>query len=502
MMENQGNGSGSAEKAHRQAVSAHDIRNELQTILSTVDLFVEGAGDGASARQTAVNIRKAAERALDLVNGILTSARAEHDQSRQDNSAFHLGARATEIVERMQALAVKKGNELTIDANPFDSPVSGDPRLVDTVILNLLSNANKFTHGGRICLTIDQHVAPDGRDSLVTLSVEDTGEGIAEEKLQRLFLPYESGSARDGDASGFGIGTYAVAEAVKAMGGDIKVDSKPGIGSRFTATFSLPLAQEPAGMATEEPTDQGRDRATRTAKLLVVDDNEVNLDLFVKALSSEAETVTPAKSGDAALECLRSATAGYDLVLTDLNMPGTDGVALAIDLIRSKISSPPRIAALTAEADDSCLETCKALGMVAVIRKPVSPQDLRKRIESIIGAAHGTRAAMPEEVLDTSVTSELGEELGQEVAKTMMRRALDEASRVHASLAQAKGVFQDRNLIHSAIGSAGMTGLARLDHALRIVQAVSKFRPAGTAAFSAALGLLGDTIAETDGALD
>lgn len=499
MMNNQSKDSSFAERAHEQAVTAHDIRNELQTILASVDLFAESTDhDDASVRQSVDNIRNATERALDLANGLLTSARAEHDRSKETSSVFQVGARASEITERMRALATKNGNEIKVEINTFDNLLTGHSGLVDTIVQNLLGNANKFTRNGMICLTVSEDIAPDNQHCRVTLSVEDTGEGIAEEDLHRLFLPYESGSARNGDASGFGIGTYAVAEAVKAMGGDIEVDSKLGIGSRFTANFSLPLAEKDTSIDVHEPSAGRRDRTTRKPRLLVVDDNQINLDLFVKALSVEAETVTSATSGDAAVDCIRNANPPYVLVLTDLNMPETDGLALAIDLIRSGTSKLPLIAALTAEADDSCLEICKALGMVDVIRKPVRPHDLRKRIRNIWDSAELTRAATSWMVLDTSVTYELNEEFGQQVANKMMRRALEEAERLLSSLTVNKGKLPDRGVIHSAVGSAGMTGLSQLDHALRVVQAVSKVRSAESAAFSAAFYLLKDAIDKTD----
>ena len=499
MIDDQSNDSSFAETTHKQAVTAHDIRNELQTILASVDLFAECPGnEDTSVCQSMVNIRNATERALDLANGLLTSARAEHYRPKETLSVFQIGVRASEITERMKAIADKNKNKITVEIDTFDSLLTGNSSLVDTIVQNLLSNANKFTQNGTITLRISEDITPDNLHCLVTLSVEDTGKGIAEEDLHRLFKPYESRAASNSDASGFGIGTYAVAEAVRAMGGDIEVDTELGRGSRFTTTFSLPLAEKADGKRLHETEMDLHDPRTRKPRILVVDDNQVNLDLFVKALSAEAETVTSATSGDAALACVRTADIAYDLVLTDLNMPETDGLALAIELIRSEASKRPLVAALTAESDDSCLEACKAIGMLDLILKPVRPHVLRNRIRNILDTAERTRAATSWLVLDTSVTNELNEEFGQEATNKMMRRALEEAERLHSSLTENNGKSPDRNEIHSAVGSAGMTGLSQLDHALRIVQAVSKVRSVESAAFSAALGLLNDAIKTAD----
>ena len=492
MSHDHSNDAGSAATPHSQAIAAHDIRNELQTILAISDLVEEAGMDTLSATR----IGQAAERALTLVNGMLSATRAAHDSSKGARTVFRIGARVAEIADRMTPLAAANGDEISLEVSPPDRAVTGRIELIDTIVQNLLSNAIKFTSNGTIRINLQEDAAPVGQNNTVKLSVEDTGQGMSQDALARLFRPYGSGRTDIAEPEGFGIGTYAIGKAVKALGGTIEVESKVGEGSRFTVTFSLPVAEN--GEAQDSPHPRhGEDISTENARVLVVDDNPVNLDLFVKSLSGRVALVTPAQSGAAALEAVRNADIAYDLVLADLNMPETDGFALAIELVRSGIVAPCRIAALTADTDEDCWLACEAIGMTSIIQKPVRPEQLRKRVRDIIGACANQSVTGPREPLNARVADDLREEFGPEAARSMMRRALEEAEVLHSKLSQGSDQSPDRSLIHSAIGSSGMTGLARVDDALRVVQAISKIRGTGSAAFSAALAFLKEEIDQT-----
>ena len=396
----------------------------------------------------------------------------------------------------MTPLAARNGNDIALEVTAPDRAVMGRIDLIDTIVQNLLSNAIKFTSNGTIRVVLHDDTAPGGQDSTITLSVEDTGQGMSQDALAHLFEPYGNGRADIAKPKGFGIGTYAIGEAVKALGGTLDVESTVGVGSRFTITFSMPIAE---AEEVEDRSQPGQDAGASmmNARVLVVDDNPVNLDLFVKSLSGRVALVTPASSGAAALECVRTSDVAYDLVLADLNMPETDGFALAIELARLGNMAPCRIAALTADTDEECRLACEAIGTTSIIQKPVRPEKLRERVREIIGACASQGFTGPRDLLNARVADDLREEFGTQAATSMMRRALDEAERLHSKLSQATDHPPDRCLIHSAIGSAGMTGLARVDFALRVVQAISKIRETGSAAFSAALALLKEEITHT-----
>lgn len=480
------------------AVAAHDIRTELQSISAASCLLGEMPVK-TEAGQTSYTqiIEQAAERATRLVNDILNFARVEHERRATVEETFSPGERIAATAHRLEPVARRTGTVIEVRQGQPTKPVVGAANLIDTIVQNLLGNAIKFAPGGKVELSISEEAANDGKTCNISIVITDNGTGIADQEKDNIFKPFRGGQAGVSDQPGIGIGAFAVNEAVQTLNGKIEVDSTPGEGTSFCVEFALPFA-EPQQADKNSDADTSDDTVSLDgARLLVVEDNSINLELLLKLLSSAKASVDHVSSGQDALEHILAPDTEYDLILTDLNMPGIDGYALVCRLLAAEHEAPlPRIAALTGEATEDCKAACDALGIVAVLEKPIQPAKLRQRIRDILNAIPPAAPPSGYDILNPAMTTELQEDLGKEKTLELRCRALDEAQRLHASICAHDPPLIDRSLIHSAVGSSGMTGLDRVEHALRVVQAVSKIRDGG-AALMAALDLLEMAISQT-----
>jgi signal transduction histidine kinase len=258
--------------------------------------------------------------------------------------------------------------------------VRGDSLRLQQVMRNLLSNATKFTHEGRITARVERVDAEvSGPEGMVVLrfSVSDTGEGIPESTLPRVFDSfYQADSSYAKRFEGTGLGLAISRELVELMGGTIGAESTVGEGSTFW--FEVPLV--PAAGREEMPTaerDASGDQTTRL-RILVAEDNAINRMYMEKFLESEGHEVSTAADGHGVLEAL--SRADFDIVLMDIQMPGLDGIETT-RRIREYSGIP--IIALTAYAREEEVRSFLDAGMNAAVTKPVEEQELRRAIAEL-----------------------------------------------------------------------------------------------------------------------
>ena len=370
---------GSEAKSRFLATLGHEIRTPMTGVLGMAELLQAGELQPRQ-RQQAQAIQRAGEHLLRLVNDALDLARIEAGKLTLEDAPFDLHELLDEVAALLQPLAQAKGLAFHLQRAPgTPRGLRGDAARVRQILLNLASNAIKFTDAGEVCLRSD--AAVDG----VRFEVSDTGEGMDAGQLARLFRRFEQAGSLTGvqRRNGSGLGLAICKELAAAMEGDIQACSIPGEGTSFHVHLPLPVAPLAPAPTPRQPSRGGEGR-----RVLVVEDDATVAEVvcgLLHGLGYEAE------HAGHALAALGSVTAKrFELAILDLDLPGMDGIELARLL---RVQSPGlALLALTARADAQAEPDARAAGMHGFLRKPVTSVLLEEAIE---GVCAGRRAEAP-----------------------------------------------------------------------------------------------------------
>jgi len=403
---------------------SHEIRTPMNAIIGLARLLEE-APLAPRERGYLHKIQFATQSLLSLVNDVLDFSRVEAGQLVLEHANFNLQHILDSISVMLSGNAADKGVELVYDVDPaMPTALAGDPMRLQQVLLNLVSNAIKFTPQGEVVLSIrpaDGAVKPGEHALLVEFRVRDTGIGIAPEQQEGIFEAFsqaDSGTSRQ--FGGAGLGLAICRQLADMMGGAISVTSAPGRGAEFLFACPLECTATDAG-GTAAPA------AGKPLSVLVVDDNASVRQALHAAGSSFGWQMACAAGTPQALALLQQRR--YDLLLLDRDMPGTDGPAMLQQLPAGR-ELPPVLMMISEHQAAALGQQSAALGLAGVLAKPVSAARLLERVSALLAGDQAT-AGVPVPP-DHPLRGRLGgmrillvedNEINQEVAQYMLLHA-------------------------------------------------------------------------------
>ena len=376
---------------------SHDIRTPLNAILGAADLLSQTSLSSDQSEYVHM-FQRNCRRLVALINDFLDFSRIEAGAIHLEEAPFRIRETVDDAVATFADAAARKGILLGVDIDP-QAPdwQMGDCLRIQQVLVNLLSNALKFTMEGRVDVRVkvleNSDSAPGLSTQRLSYEVSDTGPGIAPENRDRIFMQFVQLPHQTTGPRGTGLGLTICRDLVELMGGEIGVSSQVGGGSNFH--FSLPLvAAAPTDLAPPEADSSAQAAgkllaSSQPIRILIAEDTEDNRLLIEHYLRSELVELQFAFTGQDALDAVRRGEK-FDLILMDLDMPVLDGLG-AVKAIRAWESSRggfTPIVALTADAMSEAVHASLDAGCVAHVAKPVERGTLLKTIQRYAAAAH------------------------------------------------------------------------------------------------------------------
>jgi PAS domain S-box-containing protein len=364
---------------------SHELRTPLTAIMGFSSLLQEREDLPEAAALYVQRISTAGKSLLAVVNDVLDFSKLEAGQLELDPHPFDPAALIKDTLDILDAQASNKGLSLRLEIAP-DLPerVAADSARLRQILLNLLSNAVKFTAQGSITVRVreaapSQPQAAPAHGEMLHFSVTDTGEGIPADRRNRLFQRFsQADESISRNHGGTGLGLAICKSLVELMGGTIGVESDEGRGSTFWFTITAPAVAQ-SDIAPVEDARPAFDLDLKAARILVVDDVEVNRELVRAMLAPFGYSFQDASNGAEAVQAALHAP--FDLILMDLQMPGMDGIAAARTIrATSVVNRDTPIVALSANVLPNHLEACWAAGMNDHIAKPIVPMALLTKV--------------------------------------------------------------------------------------------------------------------------
>lgn len=396
-----------AQKAKEQFLAnmSHEIRTPINGIAGMANLL--SATTSEADREKYINaIKNSTENLKVIINDILDLSVIESGKLKLEKIGFNIKYQLAAVVDTFQFQCKEKGIDLNYHISPeADTVLLGDPVRLNQILINLISNAVKFTHIGEIAINVElDHKT--GKKHYIKFSVRDTGVGIPEGKIHRIFDSFtqadESVTRRYG---GTGLGLSIVKQLIELQQGELEVESKESKGTTFIFTIPYESGKIQDLVRPENP----KKRATPThsfegVKVLLVEDNDINRLYALNILKKWKCEVDGAENGYIALEKLRSHD--YDIILMDIQMPIMDGYE-ATKSIRSTFPEPKKkipIIALTANAIKGDNEKCLEIGMNDYLPKPFQPEDLYDSLSKFVKEKPVVHTTITENIVQTELT--------------------------------------------------------------------------------------------------
>ncbi|MFT4992351.1 MAG: signal transduction histidine kinase/CheY-like chemotaxis protein, partial [Polaromonas sp.] len=372
----------------------HELRTPLNSILGYSQILLKNEALVNMPREAVQTIQRSGEHLLQLVDGLLDLARIEAGRLRLETSPVALPDFLEGLVSMVRPQAQAKGVDFIYShSGRMPAWVQADAKRLRQIIINLLSNAVRFTDTGSVTLHVDC------RREVVRFDVVDTGIGIALQDQQRIFLPFERGAAgrRRGDP-GTGLGLTITALLTSLMGGDLSLQSEPDKGSTFGVRLYLREIDDPGPLA--DPPHQIAGFFGKRRTLLVVDDQPVQRQMLAGMLMPLGFEILEAASGFECLDSLKVALP--DAILLDISMDGMDGWETALQIRQLGYAKLP-IILVSANVFENQTSRLKAAGCQAFVGKPVLESELMDALQRHLGLEWVTSVVTPAAPLPSPV---------------------------------------------------------------------------------------------------
>ena len=340
----------------------HEIRTPMAGVLGMAELLIRSTLTSDQHRW-AVSVQRSGEHMLRLINDLLDLSKIEAGMLQIESAPTDLRALVEEVRSLESALALARAIKFVVEV-AIDVPirVNTDGRRLRQILLNLVTNALKFTEQGRVQISVSR-----GPEDRVIFAVSDTGPGMNDDQLQQLFVRFrQTGSGEH--ASGSGLGLAITARLVELLGGTISVSSRLGVGSTFSVMLDLPALAVPLPelRAAPEQTDQ---QPLQGIELLLVEDDAPIREVMSHLLHALGAHVDAAPHGLDALAQFRPGQ--HRLLVLDLDLPGIDGISL-LGLLRAGADGECFAVAVTARSEVDLEQRCRNAGFAAFLRKPIT----------------------------------------------------------------------------------------------------------------------------------
>lgn len=360
---------------------SHEIRTPMNAIVGFTDLIEMMDDLPPNARENLEKIKSSSKYLLSLISDILDMSRIESGKLEISGEPFSMGRMLGEIESMMTAEAGNRRIHFCLEKDIWDDGLAGDAIRLRQVILNLLSNAFKFTpEGGTVRLCVTEEPG-GGAEPAFTIRVIDNGIGIEKKDQERIFQSFEQVGSNAAKSQGTGLGLAISYHIVQAMGSSLKLDSEPGRGSEFYFTVTLKKDDSSASGQIEEPTGKLKEMLRRPdvkildgMNILVAEDNDLNAEIVTEMLSMQGAVTVRADNGKKALEMFKASRPGeFQVILMDIMMPEMNGLETtrAIRALEREDAAEISIIAMTANAFKQDEEEAMKAGMTGFLSKPI-----------------------------------------------------------------------------------------------------------------------------------
>ncbi len=369
-------------KSNFLANMSHEIRTPMNGVLGMTELLLE-TKLVARQRYFAETIQKSAEALLKIINDVLDFSKIEAGRMDLQLAPFDF----LDVIETVGHLLSSRVNEKDLELIIRYAPGTprwfiGDSGRIRQILLNLTSNALKFTLEGHVLISVEKDRLRAAEDNLTALliKVEDTGIGIPEDRLEGIFDEFTRiDNIHTRDVEGTGLGLAICKKLVHLMNGDLHVSSEIEQGSVFTIRLPLPLADEPEE---KEPTEG----PLNNLRILVVDDNAINRRVVIERLNSWQVNIQDAESGEAALTCLEQNPQPFDVILLDDSMPDMSGLELARCIQERQLGKEAVIIMVSSGIRTPNTQDLSQAGIILSTPKPIRPSRLMDDIVTALAS--------------------------------------------------------------------------------------------------------------------